>query len=166
MRSTSTRDQKAMPTTPPTSAIKPAATGAALAAASNKLEVTVIPVDDEPFSKTIIIPSSMIGKYRFCDISTYKLQKFYNLEMRKPNYALFVAGCISYYIISILINTHQPTFLYLYRLIIISIFIWWSKWIFVNTFSINQCCQCIIILIPKLKRYLLGKRKSLEKHFW
>jgi hypothetical protein len=24
--------------------------------------VTVIPVDDEPYSKTIVIPSSMIGK--------------------------------------------------------------------------------------------------------
>ena len=28
----------------------------------DKLEVTVIPVDEEPYSKTISIPSSMIGK--------------------------------------------------------------------------------------------------------
>ena len=29
---------------------------------SDKLEVTVIPVDEEPYSKMITIPQSMIGK--------------------------------------------------------------------------------------------------------
>jgi hypothetical protein len=29
----------------------------------DKLEVTIIPVDDEPYSKMITIPSSMMGKY-------------------------------------------------------------------------------------------------------
>lgn len=29
----------------------------------DKLEVTIIPVDDEPYSKMINIPSSMMGKY-------------------------------------------------------------------------------------------------------
>jgi len=27
-----------------------------------KLEVTIIPVDEEPYSKTIMLPSSMMGK--------------------------------------------------------------------------------------------------------
>ena len=31
----------------------------------DKLEVTVIPVDEEPYSKIISIPSSMIGKSIF-----------------------------------------------------------------------------------------------------
>ena len=30
---------------------------------SDKLEVTIIPVDEEPYSKMINIPSSMMGKY-------------------------------------------------------------------------------------------------------
>ena len=30
--------------------------------ASDKLEVTIIPVDDEPYSKMITIPNSMMGK--------------------------------------------------------------------------------------------------------
>ena len=42
---------------------KPSGSGGSGGHQSNKLEVTVIPVDDEPFSKTIIIPSSMIGKF-------------------------------------------------------------------------------------------------------
>ena len=29
----------------------------------DKLEVTVIPVDDEPYNKVITIPCSMMGKY-------------------------------------------------------------------------------------------------------
>ena len=34
----------------------------------DKLEVTVIPVDDEPYSKIITIPGTMMGKYiqTFC----------------------------------------------------------------------------------------------------
>ena len=31
----------------------------------NKLEVTVIPVDDEPYSKTIVIPANLLGKCNF-----------------------------------------------------------------------------------------------------
>ena len=30
---------------------------------SDKLEVTVIPVDDEPYTKIITIPNSMMGKF-------------------------------------------------------------------------------------------------------
>ena len=61
MRS-STRDSKTLGTTTVVAGAKTASSGTA-ASATNKLEVTVIPVDDEPYSKTIIIPSSMIGKY-------------------------------------------------------------------------------------------------------
>jgi len=62
MRS-STRDSKTLGTTTSSAGAKTTSSGTA-ANSSNKLEVTVIPVDDEPYSKTIIIPSSMIGKYR------------------------------------------------------------------------------------------------------
>ena len=31
----------------------------------DKLEITVIPVDDEPYSKVISLPSSMMSKYTF-----------------------------------------------------------------------------------------------------
>ena len=31
----------------------------------DKLEVTIIPVDEEPYSKTITLPSSMMCKYIF-----------------------------------------------------------------------------------------------------
>ena len=36
--------------------------------ASDKLEVTIIPVDDEPYSKMINIPSSMMGKLKIDNI--------------------------------------------------------------------------------------------------
>jgi hypothetical protein len=58
----STTREKTLGTTTPLTGAKTASSGTA-ANPSNKLEVTVIPVDDEPYSKTIIIPSSMIGKY-------------------------------------------------------------------------------------------------------
>ena len=50
-------------TTTSTTPAKTVASGTPAASTTNKLEVTVIPVDDEPYSKTIVIPSSMIGKY-------------------------------------------------------------------------------------------------------
>ena len=62
MRSTKRESVSIGPATAstPSAAVKTAPTPAV--SNTNKLEVTVIPVDDEPYSKTIVIPSSMIGK--------------------------------------------------------------------------------------------------------
>jgi len=38
----------------------------------DKLEVTVIPVDDEPYSKVISVPSSMMSKYYNNNFKSFK----------------------------------------------------------------------------------------------
>ena len=63
MRSTKRDSVSGATTTTSSTPAKTVASGTPATSTTNKLEVTVIPVDDEPYSKTIVIPSSMIGKY-------------------------------------------------------------------------------------------------------
>ena len=113
----------------------------------------MIPVDDEPYSKTIVIPSSMIGK--FFELPIYKLAIKLNTHFN--GFSMF----------ALIFLFFHHTFIYLiwYCRSIILILSWWHKWVCLNTFCNKYECS-IIISIPKFERYFLSKRKFMEKHIW